>query len=85
MPAPGGAAIRIFKMSRQENFFLRHRLFILLLIAIAALRLAVLLTSQYALNSDEAVIGLMARQIVELGDYPIFFYGPIAPITFERR
>lgn len=48
-------------------------LFASLLIA-AALKLALLWTESVPFNSDEAIIGLMARHILQ-GERPIFFYG----------
>ncbi len=43
----------------------RHALFIGLLIIIAAARFTILLASQTHVHSDEAIIGLMGKHILE--------------------
>lgn len=49
---------------------------ILILLAFAAVyRLALLLRGWPTLDSDEAIVGLMARHIQLRGEHPIFFYG----------
>ena len=53
----------------------RHRLFLALLIFFAAVRFAVLLTSQIHVHSDEAIIGLMAKHILEGRYFPFYMYG----------
>src|SRR5438270_4909709 len=53
----------------------RHRLFLGLLIFFAAVRFAVLLTSQTHVHSDEAIIGLMAKHILEGRYFPFYMYG----------
>src|SRR5881392_149966 len=53
----------------------RHRLFLGLLIFFAAVRFAVLLTSQTHVHSDEAIIGLMAKHIFEGRYFPFYMYG----------
>ena len=50
------------------------KLLILSFIVALALRLYLLTTSLNSINSDEAIIGLMARHILK-GEYPLFFYG----------
>ncbi|HKS70164.1 MAG TPA: glycosyltransferase family 39 protein, partial [Ktedonobacterales bacterium] len=46
------------------------------LLALAALlRLALILRGWPSLDSDEAVVGLMARHILHNGEYPDFFWG----------
>ena len=52
-----------------------HKLFLGLLMVFAALRFAVLLTSQTHVHSDEAIIGLMAKHILEGRYFPFYMYG----------
>src|SRR5438105_14193004 len=53
----------------------RHALFVGLLVLIAAARFAILLTSQTHVHSDEAIIGLMAKHILEGRHFPFYMYG----------
>jgi hypothetical protein len=53
----------------------RHALFIGLFIVVAATRLTILLASQTHVHSDEAIIGLMAKQILEGRYFPFYMYG----------
>jgi hypothetical protein len=53
----------------------RHALFIGLLIIIAAVRLTILLASQTHVHSDEAIIGLMGKHILERRYFPFCMYG----------
>src|SRR6266849_4426349 len=53
----------------------KHFWFIVLLIAIAAARFAILVLSQTHLTSDEAVLGLMAKHIFEGRYLPFYPYG----------
>jgi hypothetical protein len=53
----------------------RHALFIGLLIIIAAVRLTILLASQTHVHSDEAIIGLMGKHILERRYFPFYMYG----------
>src|SRR6266498_3801640 len=53
----------------------RHALFIGLLIIIAAARFTVLLASQTHVHSDEAMIGLMGKHILERRYFPFYMYG----------
>ncbi|MBL7190806.1 glycosyltransferase family 39 protein [bacterium] len=39
------------------------------------MRLYLLFTSQHFLDGDEAVVGLMAKHILERGEHPLFWYG----------
>lgn len=52
-----------------------HRAFVLLFCGAAALYLAILFTSQRHVDGDEAVVGIMAKHVVERGARPVFFYG----------
>ena len=54
---------------------LNDRPFIILLVAIAILRLFFLLTNQASVHGDEALVGLMAKHIVDKGARPVFCYG----------
>src|SRR5437660_12232858 len=53
----------------------RHLTFGLILIGTAVVRLVILFVSQTHLTSDEAIIGLMAKHIVEGRYFPFYFYG----------
>jgi hypothetical protein len=53
----------------------RHALFIGVFILIAAARLTILLASQAHVHSDEAIIGLMAKHILEGRYFPFYMYG----------
>src|SRR6266403_5369628 len=53
----------------------RHALFVGLLVLIAAARFAILLTSQTHVHSDEAIIGLMGKHILEGRYFPFYMYG----------
>ena len=53
----------------------RHALFIGLFVLIAAARFAILLASQTHVHSDEAIIGLMGKHILEGRYFPFYMYG----------
>ena len=53
----------------------RHALFVGLLIIIAAARFTILLASQTHVHSDEAIIGLMGKHILEGRYFPFYMYG----------
>lgn len=53
----------------------RHALFVGLFILIATARFVILLTSQTHVHSDEAVIGLMGKHILEGRFFPFYMYG----------
>src|SRR5438046_8030408 len=53
----------------------RHALFIGVLILIATARFVILLTSQNHVHSDEAIIGLMGKHILEGRYFPFYMYG----------
>jgi hypothetical protein len=53
----------------------RHALFVGVLVFIAAARFAILLTSQTHVHSDEAIIGLMGKHILEGRYFPFYMYG----------
>jgi hypothetical protein len=53
----------------------RHALFIGLFILIATARFVILLTSQTHVHSDEAIIGLMGKHILEGRFCPFYMYG----------
>ena len=53
----------------------RHALFVGLLVLIAAARFAILLMSQTHVHSDEAIIGLMGKHILEGRYFPFYMYG----------
>ena len=53
----------------------RHALFIGLFIFVAAARVAILLASQTHVHSDEAIIGLMGKHILEGRYFPFYMYG----------
>src|SRR5436305_5731124 len=53
----------------------RHAFFIGLFVIIAAVRFVILLTSQTHVHSDEAIIGLMGKHILEGRYFPFYMYG----------
>src|SRR6266404_3884330 len=53
----------------------RHAFFIALLVAVAAVRFAILFASQTHVHSDEAIIGLMGKHILEERHFPFYMYG----------
>src|SRR5438046_7138092 len=53
----------------------RHALFIGVLILIATARFVILLTSQTHVHSDEAIIGLMGKHILEGRYFSFYMYG----------
>src|SRR5215468_12126639 len=53
----------------------RHALFVGVLVLIAAARFTILLTSQRHVHSDEAIIGLMGKHILEGRYFPFYMYG----------
>src|SRR5437660_7383091 len=53
----------------------RHALFVGVFVLIAAARFAILLTSQTHVHSDEAIIGLMGKHIMEGRYFPFYMYG----------
>src|SRR5438093_9206232 len=53
----------------------RRALFIGVFILIAAARFVILLTSQTHVHSDEAIIGLMGKHILEGRYFPFYMYG----------
>src|ERR1043165_8689453 len=53
----------------------RHGLFLAVFVLIAAARFVILLTSQNHVHSDEAIIGLMGKHILEGRYFPFYMYG----------
>src|SRR5207302_8101869 len=53
----------------------RHALFVGVLVLTAAARFAILLASQTHVHSDEAIIGLMGKHILEGRYFPFYMYG----------
>src|SRR5437899_11681098 len=53
----------------------QHLPFLLILIGMAIVRFVILFVSQTHLTSDEAIIGLMAKHILEGRYFPFYFYG----------
>jgi 4-amino-4-deoxy-L-arabinose transferase-like glycosyltransferase len=53
----------------------RHLVFIGLLLAVAAVRFTILFLSQTHVVSDEAIVGLMAKHILEGHFFPFYLYG----------
>ena len=53
----------------------RHALFIGVFILIATARFVILFTSQTHVHSDEAIIGLMGKHILEGRHFPFYMYG----------
>jgi hypothetical protein len=55
----------------------RHALFVGVLVLTAAARFAILLTSQTHVHSDEAIIGLMGKHILEGRYFSFYMYGQL--------
>jgi hypothetical protein len=55
----------------------RHALFVGLLVLFAGVWFAILLTSQTHVHSDEAIIGLMGKHILEGRYFPFYMYGQV--------
>jgi hypothetical protein len=53
----------------------QHLPFLLILIEMAIVRFVILFVSQTHVTSDEAIIGLMAKHILESRYFPFYFYG----------
>jgi len=53
----------------------RHLPFLLILVATAIVRFVILFVSQTHVTSDEAIIGLMGKHILEGRAFPFYFYG----------
>src|SRR5436853_1178534 len=53
----------------------RHLPFLLILTGTAILRFVILFVSQTHVTSDEAIIGLMGKHILEGRYFPFYFYG----------
>ncbi len=53
----------------------QHLPFLLILIGMAIVRFVILFVSQTHLTSDKAIIGLMAKHILEGRYFPFYFYG----------
>jgi hypothetical protein len=60
---------------RNQRLTRRHALFIGVFIPIAASWFVILLTSQTHVHSDEAIIGLMGKHILEGRYFPFYMYG----------
>jgi hypothetical protein len=59
----------------RRTFMRRHGWVIALLIIVAVARFAILMTSQTHVHSDEAIIGLMGKHILEGRYFPFYMYG----------
>ena len=53
----------------------RHAFFIGLFVSVAAVRFVILFASQTHVHSDEAIIGLMGKHILEGRHFPFYMYG----------
>jgi 4-amino-4-deoxy-L-arabinose transferase-like glycosyltransferase len=53
----------------------RHLPFLLILVGTAIVRFVILFVSQTHLTSDEAIIGLMGKHVLEGRAFPFYFYG----------
>lgn len=51
-----------------------NKLFLLILLFAILIRVAVIFTEYQNINSDNGILGLMAKHILK-GEFPIFFYG----------
>jgi len=57
------------------NFVRRHAFIIGLVVVIGIIRFAILFLSQRHVISDEAIVGLMAKHILEGRNFPFYLYG----------
>ena len=53
----------------------RHAFFIALFVVVAVARFAILFESQTHVHSDEAIIGLMGKHILQGRHFPFYMYG----------
>src|SRR5215217_2293179 len=67
--------LSIEPLRRESISMRRHAFFIGLLILVAATRFAILFASQTHVHSDEAIIGLMGKHIMEGRYFPFYMYG----------
>ena len=63
------------RIAGQLTLLRRHALFIGLFVVVAAARFAILFASQTHVHSDEAIIGLMGKHILEAHHFPFYMYG----------
>src|SRR5438067_7262033 len=61
--------------ARSVNFVRRHAFIISLVIVGGVIRFAILFLSQRHVISDEAIVGLMAKHILEGRNFPFYLYG----------
>ncbi len=69
-------------MSRTRKFPSKLFFFVVLMLAIG-LRLDFLYASHFVIDSDEAIVGLMARHILQGAELPTFYYGQHYMGSFE--
>lgn len=63
---------------------MRERLFVYIILCIATIiRFDFLVHSGFRIDSDEAIVGLMAKHILETGQVPVFYYGQHYMGSFE--
>ena len=63
-------------MTNKVFFLFRTPIALIILLIIAfGLRTSLLLTSQAACDGDEALVGIMAKHILEKGEHPLYAYG----------
>src|SRR5690349_742054 len=79
-PARGAAGARLWSA---RGVWGEWALFAALLVAGMAYRVVLILRGWRALNSDEAVLGLMARHIAFHGEFPLFVWGVQYEGAFE--
>ncbi len=73
--ASDAAAVRVQAPPAVPRSAFRHRGFWLLLAVLLTGKLVALFTFGHWPDSDESVVGIMARHIVELGVHPLHYYG----------
>ncbi|MCS7032869.1 MAG: glycosyltransferase family 39 protein [Phycisphaerae bacterium] len=64
-----------FRRISSDPFSNRHALFLVIFLLVAGARLAILLLAQRHVHSDEAIIGLMGKHILEGRYLPFYMYG----------
>jgi hypothetical protein len=72
---PIKSATPVFEFSVNSFLMRRHAFFIGLFVFIAVARFTILFASQTHVHSDEAIIGLMGKHILEGRHFPFYMYG----------
>ena len=75
---------RYNRSAQEESLRFSSVLFLIFTIFVAAIiRIDFLVASNFIIDSDEAIVGLMAKHIVEGAEVPVFYYGQHYMGSFE--